>query len=83
MLLLYLLLQFLFRQVLFYDQIVDNEALSLHGVFTHVVFEQGVDIVTFVEGDGFKAHVRTNKVFELIGRNFAQTFESGDFGVGT
>ena len=36
-----------------------------------------------MQRDGFEADVGTDEVFELVGRNFTQSLESRDFGVGT
>ena len=71
-----------FGQVFFHDEVVDDEALSFHGVLSHVVFQQTTDIVAFVERDGLESHVGTDEVFELVGRDFPESFESRDFGVG-
>ena len=36
--------------------------------------------VLVVEEDGVEAHVGADESFELVGRDFAEAFESGDFG---
>ena len=57
--------------------------MALHGVLAHVVFEQFRHLVALVERDGLEPHLRTDKVGKLGRRDFAKSFEAGDFGVGT
>ena len=69
-------------QIFLDNQIVNDETLTLHGVLAHIVFQEGIDIVALVECYRFQAHIGTDEMFKLIRRNFAQTFKTGDFGVG-
>ncbi len=62
-------------------QIVDDEALSLHGVFAHVVFQQLLDAEVVTKDDRFKPHVGADEATELIRGDFAQAFEAGDLGL--
>ena len=62
-------------------KIVDDEPLALHGVFAHVIIQQLLDAEVVAQNDGLEPHVGTDEASELVGRNFAQTFEAGDFGL--
>ena len=64
--------------IFFNHQIVDNELLTLHGVFTHIVFKHLMYGILLAEHHGIQPHVGTNEVFELFGRYLAETFESGN-----
>ena len=60
---------------------VNDELLALHGVLAHIIFQQFLDAEVVAQDDRFKAHVGTNEATELVGGDFAQTFESGDLGL--
>lgn len=57
--------------------------MSFHGILTHVEFQQLFYEVCLAQGHLFQTHILADKMLELVGRDFSQTFESGDFGVGT
>ena len=57
--------------------------MTFHGVLAHVVFEEFGYVVAFVEGDGIETHAWADEGFEFFGVDLAETFESGDLGVGT
>ena len=74
----------IFLRSIFLDhKVVDDEVLTLHGVFAHVVFEELLHLVVLVESDLFEAHVGTDESRKLLGRNLSKTFESSYLGVGT
>ncbi len=72
-----------FREVFFYHEVVYDEVLSFGCVLAHVVFEELLHLVRFVERHLFEAHLRTDEIGELVGRNLAKTFKSGYLRVGT
>ena len=67
--------------VILHHEVVDDEVLTLGGVFTHIELQQLRHSILLPEGHAVKAHIWPDEVSELVGRDFAQTFESGDFGV--
>lgn len=75
------------RQVALHDilldtQIADNEALPFVGILAHVELQHIVDRVVLRKPHLIQADILADEPPELVGRNLAQTFESGDFGVG-
>ena len=48
-------------------KILDNELLSLHGIFAHVVFQKFLDTEIVAQDDGLKPHVGTDEATELVG----------------
>ena len=59
-----------------------DEVLAVRGVFAHVEFEELGDVVVVAQADAVKADVFAYEVFELIGGDFAKTFESGYLRIG-
>ena len=78
-----LFLSYFFRPIFLDYQVVDDEVLALHGVLTHVVLQEFLHLVSLVEGYLFQSDVGTNEACKFIRRDFTQTFEAGDFGIGT
>ena len=66
--------------VLFDAEIADDEFLTFRGIFAHVEGEEVAGGVGVVGADGVEAHVRADEVFEFRGVDFAEAFESSDFG---
>ena len=62
-------------------QVVDDELLTFHGVFAHVVFKQLLDAEVVAQDDRLKPHVGADETTELVGGDFAQAFEAGDLGL--
>jgi len=63
--------------VVFDHEIVDDEVLALHGVFAHVEFENLGHTVVLAQAHAVYTHILTDEVAEFLGRNLAETFESG------
>ena len=51
--------------------------------FSHVEFQQFLHGVGLAKGDLLQAHVLADEMTELIGRDFSQSFEFGDFRIRT
>ena len=66
-----------FRLVLLDDEVVDDEVLPFHGVFAHIEIEQSHYGIVLLEIYTFEPYVLVDEVAELIGRDFAKTFETG------
>ena len=56
--------------------LVDDECLSLHGVFAHVVFEELLHLVLLSECHLLKSYIRTDESSELVWRYLAKSFEA-------
>ena len=69
------------RNILFYHQIFDDEVLALHRVLTHIIFQQLLHLIGFMQRNLLQPHVGTDEMGEFIRRNLSQSFESGDFRV--
>ena len=67
--------------VILNPKIVDDELLALHSVFAHVVFQQFLDTEVVAQDDGLEAHIGADEATKLVRGDFAQAFESGDFGL--
>ena len=76
-----LLLKLIDIRVVLNPQIVDDELLTLVGVLSHVVFQKLRNRHVVAQDDRLQAHVRTDEIAELVGRDLTETFESGDFGM--
>ena len=61
------LLHLFFRQVLFDDEVVDDEVLALGGVLSHVVLQQLLYLVGLVECYLLEAYVWSDEAGELVG----------------
>ena len=57
--------------------------MPFHGILTHVEFQQFLYEVCLAQRHLLQTHVLADEMLELVWRDFSQTFESGDFGVGT
>ena len=69
--------------VVFDYEVVDDELLAFGGVVAHVEGEEVADGIFFAEFDLVEAHVGSDEVLELVRRDFTETFEACDFGVGS
>ena len=73
---------FFFDDIGLYLEVFDNELLSLGGIFSHVELEKLLDHLRFWRHlHRRKAHLVTDEMFEFIGRDFPETFESSDLGL--
>ncbi len=70
-------------RVILYNKIVDDEVLSLHGIFPHIELKKLVYGILFAKGHPVDSHVGAYESAELVGRDLAETFESGYLGVVT
>ena len=73
---------FVFGQVFFDDEVVDDEVLAFGSVLAHIVFEEFLHLVFLSQRDLFEAYVGAYESGELVGRDFSETFEAGDLRVG-
>ena len=60
------LLSVFLRQVLLYDEVVDDEVLAFHRVLAHVVFQELGNLVVLVQGNLFEAQIRTDEMGDFI-----------------
>jgi eukaryotic-like serine/threonine-protein kinase len=63
-----------------HDKVLHDVVFAFGGVFAHVEAE---DVLGVSFGGGFhlaQAHFFADELFEFVGRNFTETFETGDFG---
>ena len=65
--------------VFLYHQIVDDESLTFHRILAHIVFQEFLHLVVLVKRHLFQSHIRTDEVGKFVGRDFAQSFKTGDF----
>jgi len=72
----------LFGRVFFDFEVFDDELLALGSVLAHVKGEQVFCGHTFWYNDGVEAYVLADEVLELIGGDFAESFEAGDLRLG-
>lgn len=68
--------------VVFYAEVLHDEVAALGGVLAHIEAEDALGVEILVQEDGVETHVLVDEAFELVGRDFAETFESGNLGVG-
>ena len=68
-------------RIILNPQILNDELLAFHGVLAHVIIQKFLDAEVVAQDDGLKAHVGADEATELVGRDFAQAFEAGDFGL--
>ena len=69
------------RNILFNHQIFDDEILAFHRILTHIIFQQFLHLMGFMQRNLLQPHIGTDEMGEFIRRNLSQSFESGDFGV--
>lgn len=65
------------------DEVVDDEVLTLHGILSHIVFEELLHLIVLVEGHLFEAHVRSDEVDELVRAYLTKTLEARNLGLRT
>ena len=62
-------------------EVLHDELASLDAVLSHIEKENALGVEIFVKDDRVETHILVDKAFELVGGDFAKTFESSDFGV--
>src|SRR6516164_8375410 len=60
---------------------IHDKFAALRRVLTHVELEQRLDRVGVIHRHRSEPHLRTYKIAEFAGRDFAEAFEPSDFGV--
>ena len=60
------LLPVFLRQVLLYDEVVDDEVLTFHRVLTHIILQELGHLIVLMQGNLFEAHIRTDEMGEFI-----------------
>ena len=78
-----LLIKLVDVRVVFNPQIVDDKLLTLVGVLSHVVFQKLRNGHIMAQDDRLQAHILTDEIAELVGRDLSETFESCDLRMGT
>ena len=68
--------------VVFDAQVVHDELAAFEGVLAHVEAEHTFGVEILVQQHGVEAHIFADEGLELVGRDLAETFESGNLGVG-
>ena len=63
-------------------QVFNDEALSLGGVLAHVEGQEILGSHALWNDDGVEADVLADEVTEFVGRDFTESFEAGNFGLG-
>ena len=53
------------RNILFYHQIFDDEVLALHRVLTHIIFQQLLHLIGFMQRNLLQPHVGTDEMGEF------------------
>ena len=54
------------RNILFYHQIFDDEVLALHRILTHIIFQQLLHLIGFMQRNLLQSHVGTDEMGEFI-----------------
>ena len=62
-------------------EIAHDKLAALVAVLPHIETEYPLGVEILVENDGVETHVLIDEPLELVGRDFAETFESCYFGV--
>jgi hypothetical protein len=62
----FLVIFLFFRAVFLYYQVIDDKVLTLHRVFTHIIFQQLLHLIVLVERHLFQTDIRADKACELI-----------------
>ena len=55
--------------------------MAFHSVFAHIELKHIAHGVLFAQSYAVEAHIRADKILKFIGRYFAETFKSSDFGI--
>src|SRR5512138_300331 len=63
------------NNILFNPQVLDNEILTVRGILPHKEFKKSIYRVIFFHSYGFKSHILTDKMLELIRRYLSQSFK--------
>ena len=70
----------LIDQILLNAEIVDDKALTVGGILTHIELQHIADRIVLGQAHLIQAHLLADKVLKLIRRNLTKTFESCNLG---